>query len=82
MGLHRAFTEHPASVDETYGEHMRVALGVAGSLAVASGAAIVHALVPALCEKAASKRIRALHETITSGARGAADRTDASRTAA
>lgn len=72
MNLRSAFTEHPASVDETYTEHMRVALGFAGSLAVAAGAALVHAVVPSLCEKTASKRIRAMHATMTSGARGQA----------
>ena len=70
MEIRRAFTDHPASVDETYTEHMRVALGFAGSLAVAAGAALVHAVVPSLCEKTASKRVRAMYATMTSGARG------------
>ena len=72
MELHRAFTEHPESVGETYGEHMRVALGFAGSLAVAAGAALVHAVVPSMCTKTASKRIDAMHATMHSGARGGA----------
>lgn len=72
MDLSKPFTEHPASVGETYGEHMRVSLGFARTLAVAAGAALVHAVVPSLCKKSASTRIRAMHDTISSGARGAA----------
>ena len=72
MRISRPFTEHPASVGESYTGHMRVALGFAGSLAVASGAALVHAVVPSLCQTTASRRIRAMHETISTGARGAA----------
>lgn len=82
MGIRAAFTEHPASVEESYTEHMRVALGFAGSLAVAAGAALVHAVVPSLCEKTASNRIRAMHTIMTSGKRGAADSHGAERAAA
>lgn len=72
MEMRRAFTEHPASVGESYGEHMRVSLGFAGNLALAAGAALVHAVVPSLCTKSASTRIRAMHDKISTGARGAA----------
>lgn len=68
--MRRLFTEHPASVGETYGEHFRVATSFAGQLALAAGAAAVHAVVPSLCEKSASTRIHALHQTMTSGVRG------------
>ncbi|MEM8618160.1 MAG: DUF6356 family protein [Actinomycetota bacterium] len=71
MDLRHHFTEHPASVDETYGEHARVALGFAASLAAASVAAAVHAVVPSLCERTASRRICALHEQMTTGKRAA-----------
>lgn len=60
----RAFRDHPASVDETYFGHMRFALGFAGALLVAAGAAIVHAFVPPLCETTASRRVKALHARI------------------
>ena len=56
-----AFTEHPASVGETYTEHMAVALGYGARLLGAGGAAIVHALVPAFFETTASDAIRAMH---------------------
>lgn len=71
MDPRRHFTDHPASVGETYGEHFRVAAGFAGSLAVAAAAAALHAVVPSCCEHTASRRISALHTRMTSGARGA-----------
>jgi hypothetical protein len=59
--LTRVFLEHPASVNESYFQHMRFALGFAGRLALAAGAALVHALIPALCETTASGIVRKLH---------------------
>lgn len=67
----RRFTEHPAAVDETYGEHFKVAAGFARTLAVAAAAAAVHAIVPAWCERSASRRIVELHERISTGHRAA-----------
>jgi len=55
------FFEHPATVDETYGQHFLFALKFAGALFVAGGAAVVHAVIPALCETTASRIIRKLH---------------------
>ena len=59
--LHRVFLEHPATVDETFFQHMRFALGFAGTLAVAAGAALIHAFIPCLFEKTASHMIDRLH---------------------
>ncbi len=70
MGLKQYFTEHPASVDETYLQHFKVAARFARCLTVAAGAAAVHALVPALCTKTASERICELHAEMTAGKRG------------
>lgn len=64
--LVRAFTEHPASVDETYLEHARFALGFAGRLFLASLAALVHAVLPFLFETTASRAIGAMHARIVS----------------
>ncbi len=69
MAIRQHFTDHPASVGETYGEHFKVAAGFAGSLAIAAIAAAVHAVVPSRCTKTASKRIVAMHEQMTTGAR-------------
>lgn len=71
MDLRHTFTDHPASVGETWGQHCRVALRFSRDLAVAAGAAAVHALVPSLCTTTASRRIHALHEAMTTGARAA-----------
>jgi len=57
----RAFQDHPASVDESYLDHMRFASGFAGTLLVAAGAALVHALIPPLFETTASRIVNRLH---------------------
>ncbi|WP_179378397.1 DUF6356 family protein [Jannaschia marina] len=60
----RGFHDHPASVNESYFGHMRFALGFAGALFLAGGAALIHALIPPLFETTASARIKALHAKI------------------
>lgn len=60
------FLDHPASVDETYFQHMRFAMGFAFWLGTAALAALVHALVPALCETTASRILKRLHARIQS----------------
>lgn len=59
--LQKLFFTHPGKVGESYFEHMGVALGFAGWLALAAGAALIHALIPGLCERTASRIIRRLH---------------------
>ena len=58
----KLFTEHPASVDETYLGHMAFAAWFAGRLFLAGSAAIVHAFLPFLFERTASGIIRELYE--------------------
>lgn len=58
------FTDHPASVDETFLQHMRFAFGFSFWLGVASMAALVHAFIPALCETTASRILKRLHARI------------------
>jgi len=58
----RLFTDHPASVDETYFEHMAFAAGFSAKLFAAAFAAMIHALLPFLFEKTASGIIRTLYE--------------------
>ena len=64
MLLRRLFLDHPASVDETYGEHFRAAIGYSGRLAAASLGAALHALVPGLCCTTASDRIHELESEL------------------
>jgi hypothetical protein len=58
------FLAHPRSVGESYFQHMRFALQVATQLVIAGGGAMIHALVPRLCETTASNRIRALYDLV------------------
>ena len=66
-----AFTDHPASVGETYAEHMAVALGYGARLLGAGCAAVVHAIVPALFQTTASDAVRAMHAEIEDRGGGA-----------
>jgi hypothetical protein len=58
----KLFTTHPASVDESYLEHMAFAGKFSGRLFVAAFAALVHAVLPFLFETTASRIIRQLYE--------------------
>lgn len=60
----RLFSSHPASVDETYVEHMRFAATFSARLLAAGGAALVHAVFPFLFETTASRMIRDLNARI------------------
>jgi len=56
----QASKRHLADVGETYFEHMRFALLV-GTLAVGAGlACILHAIIPAMCERSCSRAIGSL----------------------
>ncbi|MGI9389866.1 MAG: DUF6356 family protein [Boseongicola sp.] len=57
----RIFIDHPASVDESYGEHARFAFGFSLKLFGAAFAALVHAVVPCLFEKTASRMVGELY---------------------
>lgn len=58
--LTRWFTAHPGSVNESYFQHMRFALGFAFWLMIAGLAAFAHAVVPAVCETTAGRILRML----------------------
>ena len=60
--IQRIFLNHPSTVDETFFQHMGFALRFAFSLFAAAGAALVHAFVPCLFEKTASRIIATLYE--------------------
>ena len=59
-----AFRDHPASVGETYPEHMAFAMRFGARLFCAGAAAFVHALIPALFETTASDTVKAIHAEI------------------
>lgn len=60
--LARLFTAHPETVGESYFGHMAFAAWFASRLALAAGAAIVHAFLPFLFETTASRIVRQLAE--------------------
>ena len=57
-----SFTQHPASVGETYTQHFHTALSFAVCLLGAGLACLVHAVLPFLFERTASAAIQNLHE--------------------
>ena len=59
--MRELFTSHPASVDETYFEHMHMAGSFAVAMLVGSLACLVHAILPFLCERTGSEIITDLH---------------------
>ena len=61
MKLRLSFTEHPASVGENYLEHLRHAVGFAGSMFAGGLAVFVHAFVPFLFTKTGSGIIASLN---------------------
>jgi len=60
MAFLSVMTQHPQSVGETYGQHLRFALGFAGTLVLAAVAAAVHAVLPFLFQHTASDLLRKL----------------------
>lgn len=62
MSLGGLFTEHPASVGETYGGHLRSALGFAVRMWLGGAACLLHAVFPFLCTHTGSDCIAELHE--------------------
>lgn len=60
--LNQIFVDHPKSVDETYFQHMAFAGWFASRLFMAAGAATVHAVIPCLFEKTASRLITEMYQ--------------------
>ncbi|RYG92243.1 hypothetical protein EU803_07345 [Loktanella sp. IMCC34160] len=60
--LTRLFLDHPRSVDESYAQHARFASGFALRLFAAAFAATVHAILPFMFEKTASRIVADLYQ--------------------
>ncbi len=60
--LKALFTTHPASVDESYLEHMAVALSFSTRLLFAALVCLVHAFLPFLFVRTGSQVIGELHD--------------------
>jgi hypothetical protein len=62
MGIRRHFTEHPASVGETYFQHLCAASGFAIRMIGGGIACFIHALLPFTFKNTGSDCIAQLHE--------------------
>ncbi|MDE2437004.1 MAG: hypothetical protein KGM49_12155 [Sphingomonadales bacterium] len=60
----RLFTEHPASVGESYAEHLGVASSFGLRMIAGGIACLVHGLLPFLFVKTGSRQVSVLHETM------------------
>ena len=58
------FTQHPASVGESYLQHMATSFGFGTRMLIAGFGCIVHGLLPFLCVKTGSRTIDALHSNM------------------
>ncbi|MGB3457058.1 MAG: DUF6356 family protein [Litorimonas sp.] len=58
----KAFRDHPASVGETYVQHMGQAFSFGGAMLVCAAACFVHGVFPFLCTKRGSETITRLHD--------------------
>jgi Family of unknown function (DUF6356) len=56
------FIEHPASVEETYSQHLMSAVSFGAKMVIAGVACMVHGLLPALFVTRGSDTVCALHE--------------------
>lgn len=69
MDLRHLFTEHPASVGESYWGHLLRASWFSGRLLLAAGACLVHAFLPFLFVRTGSQAITELYGAMVTGRR-------------
>jgi Family of unknown function (DUF6356) len=69
MRFSRAFTEHPASVGESYGEHMGHAVCFGLRMMFAGFACLVHGVLPFLFVRTGSRAISELNERMVTNRR-------------
>ena len=62
MGLRRLFTEHPASVGETYLQHFGVACSFSFRMILGGLACFIHALLPFLFVRTGSECVSKLYQ--------------------
>lgn len=69
MSLRNPFTDHPASVGESYGEHLVMASGFGFRMILAGLACLIHGLLPFLFVRTGSATINALHTRMVTNRR-------------
>ncbi|MDE2516656.1 MAG: hypothetical protein KGL12_11570 [Rhodospirillales bacterium] len=57
-----SFTEHPASVGESYVEHLRVASSFGGAMLLGGVACLLHGLLPFLFTRTGSTTVARLYQ--------------------
>lgn len=60
----RLFVDHPKSVDESYGEHFRVAGSFGVAMIWGGMKALVHAIIPGCCITSGSDTVKRLNHII------------------
>ncbi|MFM5917935.1 MAG: DUF6356 family protein [Novosphingobium sp.] len=69
MSAIELFTDHPASVGESYAEHMVTASGFGLRMILAGLACMVHAFLPFLFVKTGSQQISGLYDRMVANRR-------------
>ncbi|MCT2559788.1 DUF6356 family protein [Tsuneonella sp. YG55] len=67
MPVRDLFTRHPASVGETYGEHLVHATGFGVRMMLGGLACVLHGLLPFLFVRTGSRQISRLHGAMVTG---------------
>lgn len=65
----KLFTEHPASVGETYGEHFVMASSFGLRMIAGGIACLIHGLLPFLFVKTGSLQVATLHDRMVANRR-------------
>jgi len=65
MDIFRWFTTHPASVGESYGEHLVTASSFGGRMVLAGIACMLHGLLPFLFVRTGSRAISELNAQLS-----------------
>ena len=65
----KLFTEHPASVGESYGEHLLVASSFGLRMILGGVACMIHGLLPFLFVRTGSAQVSQLHQTMVANRR-------------
>jgi len=74
----KAFTEHPASVGESYFKHMRSSFSFGTKMFFASFACFAHGIFPFICTSRGSQAVTALHDRMVAHRHGDCKRNTAS----
>ena len=67
MDIGSWFMAHPATVGETYGEHLVTATSFGCTMVLAGVACMLHGLLPFLFVRTASRTVAELNERMTAG---------------